>query len=143
AAVPRAGRAARLDLQRAGVRRDRRDDRRRSRLDERPVLRLPGVDRRRIPLRLGVRLRDRRRHLRDRHRDLRAASAVGSLEGRGAGMIRGERRGTRLGVGENRWGSIALGTAAWLVGMLWIFPVAWMLLTSFKTEKDASAQTLH
>ncbi len=54
-----------------------------------------------------------------------------------------ERRGTRLGVGESRYGSIALGTAAWVVGMLWIFPVAWTLLTSFKTEQDASAQTLH
>jgi len=27
--------------------------------------------------------------------------------------------------------------------MLWIFPVAWTLFTSFKTEQDASAQTLH
>src|SRR5438046_10664710 len=33
--------------------------------------------------------------------------------------------------------------AAWVVGLLWIFPVAWTLLTSFKTEQDASAQTLH
>jgi sorbitol/mannitol transport system permease protein len=38
---------------------------------------------------------------------------------------------------------VALGTAAWVIGMLWIFPVAWTLLTSFKTEQDASAQTLH
>jgi sorbitol/mannitol transport system permease protein len=53
------------------------------------------------------------------------------------------RRGTRLGVGESRAGMIALGTAAWVIGMLWIFPVAWTLLTSFKTEQDASAQTLH
>src|SRR2546429_8660084 len=27
--------------------------------------------------------------------------------------------------------------------MLWIFPVGWTLLTSFKTEQDASAQTIH
>jgi len=53
------------------------------------------------------------------------------------------RRGTRLGVGESRAGMIALGMVAWVVGMLWIFPVAWTLLTSFKTEQDASAQTLH
>ena len=53
------------------------------------------------------------------------------------------RRGTRLGVGESRAGVIALGTAAWVIGMLWIFPVAWPLLTSFKTEQDASAQTFH
>jgi sorbitol/mannitol transport system permease protein len=36
-----------------------------------------------------------------------------------------------------------LGAAAWVIGMLWIFPVAWTVLTSFKTEQDASAQTLH
>lgn len=51
-------------------------------------------------------------------------------------------RGTRLGVGESRAGVIALGIAAWAIGLLWIFPVAWTLLTSFKTEQDASAQTL-
>jgi sorbitol/mannitol transport system permease protein len=56
---------------------------------------------------------------------------------------RRERRGSRLGVGESRATVIALGTAAWLIGMLWIFPVAWTVLTSFKTEQDASAQTLH
>jgi sorbitol/mannitol transport system permease protein len=54
-----------------------------------------------------------------------------------------ERRGSRLGVGESRVSVLALGTAAWLVGLVWIFPVAWTLLTSFKTEQDASAQTFH
>lgn len=58
-------------------------------------------------------------------------------------MIGRRRRGTRLGVGESRAGMIALGLVAWVIGMLWIFPVAWTLLTSFKTEQDASAQTLH
>jgi sorbitol/mannitol transport system permease protein len=53
------------------------------------------------------------------------------------------RRGAKLGVGESRVGAIGLGTAAWLVALLWIFPLAWMLFTSFKTEQDASAQTLH
>jgi sorbitol/mannitol transport system permease protein len=53
------------------------------------------------------------------------------------------RRGSRLGVGESRAAIIALGIAAWVVGLLWIFPVGWTLLTSFKTEQDASAQTLH
>jgi len=56
--------------------------------------------------------------------------------------VRG-RRGTKLGVGENRTAVIGLGIAAWTIGMLWIFPVAWTLFTSFKTEQDASAQTLH
>ena len=58
-------------------------------------------------------------------------------------MIRRARRGSRLGVGESRAAIIALGIAAWVVGMVWIFPVGWTLLTSFKTEQDASAQTLH
>ncbi|MDX6412564.1 MAG: polyol transport system permease protein [Gaiellaceae bacterium] len=58
-------------------------------------------------------------------------------------MIGRKRRGSRLGVGESRGAIIALGGAAWIVGMIWIFPVAWTLLTSFKTEQDASAQTLH
>jgi polyol transport system permease protein len=58
-------------------------------------------------------------------------------------VIGRQHRGTRLGVGESRAGMIGLGMAAWVIGMLWIFPVAWTLLTSFKTEQDASAQTLH
>jgi sorbitol/mannitol transport system permease protein len=58
-------------------------------------------------------------------------------------VIRRERRGTRLGVGESRAGAFGLGAAAWVIGALWIFPVAWTLLTSFKTEQDASAQTFH
>ena len=58
-------------------------------------------------------------------------------------MIGRARRGSRLGVGESRGAIIALGAAAWVVGMIWIFPVGWTLLTSFKTEQDASAQTLH
>ena len=58
-------------------------------------------------------------------------------------MIGRARRGSRLGVGESRAAIIALGIAAWVVGLLWIFPVGWTLLTSFKTEQDASAQTLH
>jgi polyol transport system permease protein len=58
-------------------------------------------------------------------------------------VTRRERRGARLGVGESRSGAIGFGVAAWLIAILWIFPVAWTLLTSFKTERDASAQTLH
>jgi sorbitol/mannitol transport system permease protein len=58
-------------------------------------------------------------------------------------LIGRTRRGSRLGVGESRAAIIALGVGAWVVGMLWIFPVGWTLLTSFKTEQDASAQTLH
>jgi sorbitol/mannitol transport system permease protein len=53
------------------------------------------------------------------------------------------RRGTTLGVGERRGVVAGLGVLAWIVGLLWIFPVAWTVLTSFKTEQDAAAQTLH
>jgi polyol transport system permease protein len=54
-----------------------------------------------------------------------------------------ERRGTKLGIGERRAVVIGVGALAWLVGLVWIFPVAWTLLTSFKTEDDAAAQTFH
>ena len=54
-----------------------------------------------------------------------------------------ERRGTKLGIGERRTVVAGIGVLAWLVGLLWIFPVAWTVFTSFKTEDDASAQTLH
>jgi sorbitol/mannitol transport system permease protein len=53
------------------------------------------------------------------------------------------RRGTRLGVGERRTVVAGLGVLAWIVGLLWIFPVGWTVFTSFKTEQDAAAQTLH
>jgi sorbitol/mannitol transport system permease protein len=55
----------------------------------------------------------------------------------------GEHRGTRLAVGENRVLHHGLGVVAWVVGLLWVFPFAWTVLTSFKTEQDAQAQTLH
>jgi sorbitol/mannitol transport system permease protein len=58
-------------------------------------------------------------------------------------IVRRRRTGSRLGVGESRAAMIGLGLAAWVIGMLWIFPVGWTLLTSFKTEQDASAQTFH
>lgn len=58
-------------------------------------------------------------------------------------MTFGKRRGTKLGVGERRAFVAGIGTLAWLVGLLWIFPIAWTVFTSFKTEEDASAQTLH
>mgnify|MGYP001118523714 CR=1 FL=1 len=52
-----------------------------------------------------------------------------------------ERRGTRLGVGERRSIAFGIGALAWVVALLWIFPVAWTVFTSFKTEQDAAAQT--
>jgi sorbitol/mannitol transport system permease protein len=53
------------------------------------------------------------------------------------------RRGGRLGVGERRSVVVGLGLLAWIIGLLWIFPVAWTVFTSFKTEQDAAEQTLH
>ena len=53
------------------------------------------------------------------------------------------KRGTKLGVGERRAVGVGLGALAWVVGLLWIFPIAWTVFTSFKTEQDAAAQTLH
>jgi polyol transport system permease protein len=54
-----------------------------------------------------------------------------------------ERRGAALAVGERRSVVAGIGMLAWIVGLLWVFPVAWTVFTSFKTEQDASAQTLH
>jgi polyol transport system permease protein len=53
------------------------------------------------------------------------------------------KRGSRLGVGERRSITVGIGVLAWVVALLWIFPVAWTILTSFKTEQDAADQTLH
>ena len=38
-------------------------------------------------------------------------------------------------------GGTALTVVTWLVGLLFFFPVAWMLLTAFKQEVDASTDT--
>jgi len=53
------------------------------------------------------------------------------------------RTGTRLGVGERRSLTYGVGILAWVVALLWIFPVAWTIFTSFKSEQDAAEQTLH
>jgi sorbitol/mannitol transport system permease protein len=43
-----------------------------------------------------------------------------------------------LGVGERRWVNVVLGGAAWLVGLVYFFPILWMLINSFKEEIDAN-----
>lgn len=48
-------------------------------------------------------------------------------------------RGTRLGVGERRSLSVLTGVLAWLAGLVFVFPVFWMVLSSFKSEQDANA----
>jgi sorbitol/mannitol transport system permease protein len=42
-------------------------------------------------------------------------------------------------VGERLWVNRVLGLLAWLVALLFFFPVFWMVLNSFKTEQDANA----
>lgn len=42
-------------------------------------------------------------------------------------------------IGEKRSTSIILGVSAWLVGLIFFFPVFWMVLNGFKTELDANA----
>src|SRR3954454_17335784 len=41
-------------------------------------------------------------------------------------------------VGERRWVNGSFGVLAWLVGLVFFFPVFWMVLNSFKTEQDAN-----
>ena len=41
-------------------------------------------------------------------------------------------------VGERRWVNGALGVAAWITGLIFFFPVFWMVLNSFKSEQDAN-----
>ncbi|WP_019546875.1 carbohydrate ABC transporter permease [Streptomyces sulphureus] len=41
-------------------------------------------------------------------------------------------------VGRNRTAGAALGLLAWIVGILFVLPMLWMLLTSFHSEGDAA-----
>jgi sorbitol/mannitol transport system permease protein len=41
-------------------------------------------------------------------------------------------------VGERRWVNAAFGALAWAVGLIFFFPVFWMVLNSFKSEQDAN-----
>jgi sorbitol/mannitol transport system permease protein len=41
-------------------------------------------------------------------------------------------------VGEKRWVNGVFGLMAWVLGGLFFFPVAWMVLSSFKTEQEAA-----
>jgi polyol transport system permease protein len=46
--------------------------------------------------------------------------------------------GSQLGVGESRVTNAFMGVLAWLVALLFFFPVFWMVLNSFKEEQDAN-----
>jgi sorbitol/mannitol transport system permease protein len=41
-------------------------------------------------------------------------------------------------VGERQWVNRVLGLLAWVVGLIFFFPVFWMVLNSFKSEQDAN-----
>src|ERR1700750_1075838 len=41
-------------------------------------------------------------------------------------------------VGESRWVNRAFGLLAWVLGLVFFFPVFWMVLNSFKSEQDAN-----
>jgi sorbitol/mannitol transport system permease protein len=45
---------------------------------------------------------------------------------------------TERAVGEKRWVNGLFGLMAWVLGALFFFPVAWMVLSSFKTEQEAA-----
>jgi sorbitol/mannitol transport system permease protein len=42
-------------------------------------------------------------------------------------------------VGERRWVNRSIGLLAWIVGLVYFFPVFWMVLNAFKEEQDANA----
>jgi sorbitol/mannitol transport system permease protein len=46
--------------------------------------------------------------------------------------------GSQLGVGESRVTNAFMGLLAWLVALLFFFPVFWMVINSFKEEQDAN-----
>jgi len=46
--------------------------------------------------------------------------------------------GSQLGVGESRVTNAFIGLIAWLVALLFFFPVFWMVINSFKEEQDAN-----
>lgn len=46
--------------------------------------------------------------------------------------------GARVGVGERRSVNAVMGVVAWLIAVLFFFPVFWMILSSFKEEQDAN-----
>src|SRR5512132_1382674 len=126
---------ARDHLPHPGLRPGRGHDRRRARLHQPPLLRLPAVDRRRLGVRPGVVVQHRRRDRVDRHRDRRAAGPVEPPQGRGDRVSDAESVAT---VGERRSVNMAFGVLAWIVGLVFFFPVFWMVLNSFKSEQDAN-----
>ena len=50
---------------------------------------------------------------------------------------RRRKSGSTLGIGERRSVNAALGGLAWLVALLFFFPIFWLVISSFKEELDA------
>jgi sorbitol/mannitol transport system permease protein len=47
-------------------------------------------------------------------------------------------RGRRVGIHGSRLGTVSMGIAAWVIGLLFFLPVAFMVLTSFHSETKAA-----
>ena len=47
------------------------------------------------------------------------------------------RRATARDIGEPRWVNSVFGALAWAVGLLFFFPIFWVVISSFKEELDA------
>ncbi len=47
------------------------------------------------------------------------------------------RHGSTRGIGESRMLNAVLGLLAWLVGLIFFFPILWLVLSSLKEELDA------
>lgn len=41
------------------------------------------------------------------------------------------------------WSKIWLTILAWLVGAIFFYPIYWMIITAFKTEKGAYSPDIH
>ena len=50
---------------------------------------------------------------------------------------RRRKSGSNLGIGERRSVNAALGALAWIVALLFFFPIFWLVISSLKTELDA------
>lgn len=44
-----------------------------------------------------------------------------------------------LGVGDRKWVNQLLGLVAWIVGLIYFFPILWMLIISLKTDAEAES----
>src|SRR6478735_8097080 len=125
------------------LRRRLRHHRRRSRHREPAVRHLPAVLHR-PRVRPGVRRRGHRRHRDDHHRDVRAEDRVHAVPGGdpisavASATTPGTQQAQPIQHRKKPRSAIVLSGTAWIVGILFILPVLWMVLTSFHSEPDAA-----